>query len=257
MPEEAEVPPISSLTLTFFTRVVRRYFRRHFRSVMGQGLENLQGIDGPLIVYMNHSSWWDPMLCILLARVLLPHRQHYAPMDAAALTRYRILRKVGLFGIDVQSTRGVVKFLRVSEAVLAGGGVLWMTPQGRFADTRERPLAFKQGLSHLIAGVPAITVLPLAVEYTFWNERLPEALLRIGAPVVIGERDTQQRITELLESALASEMLKLQEASCARDAALFNVLLQGGRGIGGFYALAERLRSFFGKKNAPDHTPRG
>jgi 1-acyl-sn-glycerol-3-phosphate acyltransferase len=256
MPAEADVPPISSLTLTFFTRVVRRYFRRHFRSVMGQGLENLQRIDGPLIVYMNHSSWWDPMLCILLARMLLPHRRHYAPMDAAALARYRILRKVGLFGVDAHSTRGVAKFLRVSQAVLAGDGVLWLTPQGRFADTREKPLAFMPGLGHLIARMPTVTLLPLAIEYTFWNERLPEALLRFGAPVARSEGDRSQRITELLEPALASEMLKLQEASCARDAAAFRVLLQGGRGTGGFYALAEHLRSFFGGKTSRDHSPR-
>ena len=80
-----DLPPINRPLLFFFRRVVRRYFRRHFRSVMLQGREHLEGCSGPLIVYGNHSSWWDPMIVILLASELMPRARHYAPIDASAL----------------------------------------------------------------------------------------------------------------------------------------------------------------------------
>ena len=177
-----ELPTISGFTLRFFRRIVRGYFRRHFRAVSVQEAERLASVSGPLIVYANHSSWWDPMVSILLAAVLLPGRKHYAPMDAEALKRYPILRKLGIFPVEMSSARGAAQFLRTSEAILAAGGVLWITPQGRFADVREE-LVFKPGLGALAARVPDVTLVPLAIEYVFWDERLPETLLRVGEPL--------------------------------------------------------------------------
>jgi 1-acyl-sn-glycerol-3-phosphate acyltransferase len=256
MATASEAPPISSWTLRFFTHVVRRYFRKHFRSVLVQHGQRLQHTKGPLIVYLNHSSWWDPMVGVLLARTLLPERNHYAPMDAAELKRYAILRKVGLFPVETGTARGAAQFLHGSQRVLRDGGVLWVTPQGRFADVRESPLAFKEGLAALIVRMGGATVVPLAIEYTFWDERLPEVLVRFGEPAYLEACGTAE-LTHKLEAALAAEMLELQKSSLARDSRMFEVLLTGGRGTGGFYSIGMRLRAIFaGKKDDLDHTAR-
>ena len=63
---QGKVPPISDVTLRFFTRIVRSYFRRHFRAVLIQNAKTLQEVKGPLIVYANHASWWDPMVSVNL-----------------------------------------------------------------------------------------------------------------------------------------------------------------------------------------------
>ncbi len=251
------LPVISDVTLRFFTRIVQSYFRRHFRAVLAQHAERLRETTGPLIVYANHASWWDPMVSVLLAQTLLPGRKHYAPMDAAPLARYPVLRKIGIFPVELATARGAVQFLRTSEAVLKSGGVLWVTPQGRFADVRERPLAFKAGLAALVARVPGTAVLPLAIEYTFWNERLPETLLHFAAAVVVDPGAPTEEVTRQLESALQTAMNALREASMARDPLLFDVLLEGGRGTGGFYALGRRVRALFGGKGfQEDHSAR-
>jgi 1-acyl-sn-glycerol-3-phosphate acyltransferase len=251
------VPEISDVTLRFFTRIVRSYFRRHFRAVLVQHAERLRDATGPLIVYANHSSWWDPMVSILLAQTLLPERKHYAPMDAVPLARYPILRKLGIFPVELATARGAVQFLRTSEAVLASGGVLWVTPQGRFADARERPLAFKDGLAALVARVPEVTVLPLAIEYTFWNERLPETLMHFAPVLHVGPDVSTEITTRELEEALDAAMNVLRDASMARDPLAFEVLLEGSRGTGGFYALGKRLRALFsGKGFQEDHSAR-
>jgi 1-acyl-sn-glycerol-3-phosphate acyltransferase len=251
-----EVPRISAVTLRFFRGIVRRYFRRHFRSVMVQHEERLAEVEGPLIVFANHSSWWDPMVLVLLAQHLLPQRNHYAPMDALALQRYPILRKIGIFPVEMASARGAAQFLRTSQSILAAGGVLWITPQGRFADPRAQPLGFKPGLGALAARTQA-TLVPLAIEYTFWDERLPETLLHLGEPMRIAAGMSHEEATARLETALAASMQALSVDAIARDAGAFRVLLRGGRGSGGVYGLARRVRSAFsGKRAQIDHTQR-
>jgi 1-acyl-sn-glycerol-3-phosphate acyltransferase len=252
MPQTRELPTISSFTLRFFRRIVRGYFRRHFRAVSVQHAERLADARGPLIVYANHSSWWDPMVSILLAGALLPERKHYAPMDAEALKKYPILRKLGIFPVEISSARGAAQFLRTSEAILAAGGVLWITPQGRFADVREA-LVFKPGLGALAARVPEATLIPLAIEYVFWDERLPETLLRVGEPL----RVSAEGASEQLEAALAVVMVELKAAVIARDPKAFTSLLSGGRGTGGLYGVGRRLRAWVTRKPiALDHTKR-
>lgn len=260
MPAEVtgrEVPPISTVTLRFFRRVVRTYFGRHFRAVMVQHGERFAEASGPLIVYANHSSWWDPMVSILLADILLPGRKHYAPMDASALARYPILRKLGIFPVEMATARGAAQFLRTSKAILASGGVVWITPQGRFADSREPRLAFKPGLAALAVRTPGAALLPLAIEYAFWDERLPETLLRFGEPVRVDSATSTEAATLCLEAALAAEMRMLKGASMARDAGAFRVLVSGSRGAGSFYGLGRRMRSWFSQTPfEPDHTVR-
>ncbi len=252
-----QVPPISDFTLRFFRRIVRSYFGRHFRAVLIQNANHLRGQNGPLIVYANHTSWWDPMVSVLLAGVLQPCRRHYAPMDAAPLARYPILRRLGIFPVEPATARGAVQFLRTSEAILKSGGVVWITPQGRFADNRERPLAFKAGLAALALRVPQATILPLAIEYTFWNERLPETLLHFSKPLALDPTLTTEQATQHLETALEAAMNTLRAASIARDPLAFDVLLEGRRGTGGFYALGRRLRALFtGKGFQEDHSAR-
>ena len=257
MPLEIPVPTISPLTLRFFRRVVHRYFRRHFRAVMAQNSQRLRDVRGPLIVYGNHSSWWDPMLIVLLGEILLPHRKHYAPIDAEALKKYPILSKLGIFPVEMASPRGAAQFLRTAEAVLRDNGVLWLTPQGRFADPREFPLAFRPGLAVLALRMPEVPLLPLAVEYTFWDERLPETLLHFGELLELSPKMAPSEATYTLEGALSTAMYDLQRAAVARDPSAFTTLFRGERGTGGAYGLIRQARALFqGRRVELDHTRR-
>lgn len=257
MPPEHQVPPISNLTLRFFRHIVRRYFRRHFRAVLAQHPDRLSQTQGPLIVYGNHSSWWDPMLIVLLGEQLLPQRNHYAPIAAEALKKYPILRKLGIFPVEMSSARGAAQFLRTAEAILRSGGVLWLTPQGRFADPREFPLAFKPGLAALALRLPDVPLIPLAVEYTFWDERLPETLMHMGASLKLASPMSTAEATQVLESALSDCMYALQQSAVKRDPSAFTPILSGGRGTGGAYAVIRRIQAIIkGRRLDPDHSRR-
>lgn len=254
------VPAISKPMLRFFRRIVRGYFRRHFHAVRIAHAERFRDIDGPLIVYANHSSWWDPMVSVLLAAELMPERRHYAPMDAAALDKYSILKRLGIFPVEMKSARGAVQFLRTGEAILKSGGALWVTPQGRFCDPRERPLEFKPGMAALAARVAdscgSCALLPLAIEYTFWDERLPETLLYFAEPVRAVAGESAETIQERAVDALREAMEEIQRRAIARSLAGFAVLSRGSLGTGGFYAWGQRAKAFLTRRPyVAEHTP--
>ena len=97
----------------------------------------------PPVIYVNHASWWDPLVLLLLTHQLYPGRKFFAPMDAKALERYGFFRRIGCFGVELGSLRGAKQFLGASLAALGlPDGGLCVTPQGRFADVRERPVRF-------------------------------------------------------------------------------------------------------------------
>ncbi len=239
-----EIPAISRPLLALFRYIVGRYFRRHFHSVRLSGASRLSSVSGPLIIYANHCSWWDPMIAYFLAAKLLPHRKHYAPMDAAALTHYGVLRRLGVFPVEMHTPRGAAQFLRTGRAVLRSDAVLWVTPQGQFADPRERPLLFKPGLAALAARLGQCTLVPLAIEYTFWNERFPEALLLMGDPIHVSGKSANSLEPKLI-AALEGSMEALKAMVVNRDPASFERTLSfRAAGTGGIYAIAQRLRAF-------------
>ena len=133
--------------------------------------------------------------------------------------------------------------------------MLWVTPQGRFADPRERPLTFKPGLAALAARVQGgCTVVPLAVEYPFWDERLPETLLHFGEPMRF-DGECAEVIEAALKTALEAAMETLAAKAVARDAAAFELLQSGTVGTGGFYQVGQRLWSRLrGREFQAEHT---
>lgn len=250
-----DIPNISRPVLTFFRRIVRGYFRRHFHAVRISGavqFSSLQDAAEPLIVYANHGSWWDPMVAFFLAGNLMPGRKHYGPMDAAALERYKILQRIGIFPVEMKTVRGGVQFLRTSEAIARSGGVLWITPQGKFVDSRVRPLEFKPGLAALAVRLAEHTglcrVLPLAMEYTYWDERLPECLLRMEEAVLVRPGDTTDEVESRLIAALEKAMNQLKEMAITRDPSTFRTMARGTAGVGGFYAMGQRIRAVLLRK---------
>jgi len=129
------------------------------------------------------------------------------------------------------------------------------TALGKYrTDIRVRPVRLRAGVAHVARRLPDAVVLPVAIEYTFWNERRPEALVRFGRPVSCPEDDSVAGWTAALESALQQTMTDLAEDGMARDPARFRTLVRGADGIGGIYDLYRRLRALVtGQPFDPSH----
>lgn len=238
---------------------LRWYFYRRFHAVRLSHAGPPRGFEGrPLIIYGNHPAWWDPALYILLATLLFPGRRGYGPMDAKALGNYGVFERMGVFGIALDTPRGAARFLSTSLRILSNpASVLWITAEGEFADPRRRPLQLRPGLAHLARRVPGAVIIPLALEYTFWNESKPEALARFGDPIDAGRNRSVAEWTDHLQAALVQTMDALAAESIQRDPTQFRRLVRGGAGVGGIYDLYRRSRALaFGQRFDPRHEQR-
>jgi 1-acyl-sn-glycerol-3-phosphate acyltransferase len=235
------VPEISSLLLGWFTWYARRYLRRHFHSLRISRSGSAPGYrDQPLVIYSNHASWWDPLVCLVLKAHRFPERHAFTPIAAAALERYGILRRLGFFPVEQRSARGAVQFLRTATAILKSPkNLLAITPQSRFADVRERPVQFEGGLGLLATRVDDVVFVPFAAEYVFWEERLPEILVRFGEAVVVKNPAASDKNSAAWTELFETKMQENQDALAAevqrRSPEDFQMVLRGGAGQGGVY----------------------
>jgi 1-acyl-sn-glycerol-3-phosphate acyltransferase len=216
--------------------------------------------DTPALVLLNHPSWWDPMVCAILVGRYYRDRDSFAPIADAGLQRYPFLARLGFFGIEPHSVRGAAKFLRIAQAVLARPrGTLWITPQGHFADVRA-PIVLEAGVGHLAARLHQGVIVPLALDYAFWNESYPEAFVRFGPLIDLADPqrpDNPADWTALIQQAMQANQDRLTEHVVSRDPARFVALFDGTTGVGGVYDLWRRVKAIFtGQHFDPSHDRR-
>jgi 1-acyl-sn-glycerol-3-phosphate acyltransferase len=252
------LPRRSTWLFGWFRAYAMRYVRRHFHAVRLSREGALPTLPaGAVIVVLNHPSWWDPMIGLVLTTLMPTSRVHFAPIEAAGLAQYPFLERLGFFGVQTGTTRGSLAFLRRSQAILAhSSSVLWITAQGEFVDPRERPTRLKQGVGHLVHRLPAATILPLALEYPFWNDRCPEALARFGIPVTVstGCQSSPAAWNARIEHALQDTQDRLSEEARRRDPAAFTMILGGTAGVGGIYDFWRRAIALARRESfRPEH----
>ncbi|MEP6956931.1 MAG: lysophospholipid acyltransferase family protein [Chthoniobacterales bacterium] len=242
-------PPISPLLVRLFTRYSRGYLRRHFHRVRLLQTHTLPATFEalPVVVFLNHAAWWDPLICLLLAAEYFPGRSSFAPIDAQALRRYGFLARLGFFGVEMGSTRGAATFLQTATTILdSPARMLWVTPQGKFTDARTRPLDLQRGLAHLAGRAAPAVFLPLAIEYTFWEERTPEVLLAFGTPLFNQQhRDScgADDWAGALEQSLQDAQDALALAAQRRVPAEWQILSRGRAGTTFAYDVWRRARA--------------
>ena len=240
-------PGISKPLLNAFLCYIAWFLRRNFHAVRVSRFGRAPDVSGlPAIFCLNHPGWWDPLIALTLAYRLYPERLHYGPIEAAALGRYKFFERLGFFGIEPGTSAGAVRFLRVGESILNMSNTgLWVTAQGTFVDPRVRPTEIRGGIGHLLRRLPEVAVVPVAIEFPFWEERRPEALARFGEPLIIrdGKSLTAKQWTCRIARSLQSAQDALAEETLSRNTKAFEILLGGKEGMGGLYDVWRTLRA--------------
>ncbi|MEM0927183.1 MAG: lysophospholipid acyltransferase family protein [Planctomycetota bacterium] len=243
-----------------FHRFLRRYLRRHFHCIAVDRASrpvSETGGERPLILFANHPSWWDPLIAQYLNRTLFDNRTFYAPIDAEALEQYKVFERLGFFGVRLSSKSGAAAFLANSRDVLdRPSAALWITPEGQFSDVRDHTTPLMPGLAHLCHRSDDADVMAVALEYAFWDERLPICFASLSRPVTLSNHANWAKSdwSEFLSSQLRDAQRRLSELVVARSPEPFDDLLTGKRGTGWFYDSSRRLKSAFtGKKFRASH----
>ena len=217
----------------------------------------------PVVVVLNHPSWWDPLIAVHPDRSCPTGGRTTAPIESVGLAQYPFLARLGFFGFDTGTAAGAVRFLRTSLAILARPeSVLWITAQGEFVDARVAPDA--------CSGPGSAT----------WRSRLTDATDRPDGPrISVLERpvpggpgpvrpahrgrdrrphrsprdwtaDDRGEPSRRRSTALA------HEAMAPRSRRPFETLLGGTAGVGGVYDIWRRIRARLGGTCVPTPSTR-
>jgi chlorobactene lauroyltransferase len=190
--------------------------------------------DGPLIVYLTHSAWWDAYMLFLISYLLLPKGyQNYIMMEAKQLRAYRFFTWCGAFSID----RKIPGDAERSIAYIANRlrerpeRCLWIFPQGRITPTDRRPLVAFPGIARIATQAGGATLWPVALRYEFRGEQQPEALIYCGAPHTIAATANEADLTEEVGARLTTAADTLRDDVLGERLGSYQVLLRGRDGI--------------------------
>lgn len=233
MPDDLLIPASYSPRVTkfFARRWVRGMFRKSFHAVRvvtehRDALAELQRSDTPAIVLLSHTSWWDPLISLVLHDHHGQGREPLAPMDATQLVKFGFFKKLGIFGIQPDnpaSLQAMGEYVR-RRFEANPRATLWITPQGRFVDPRD-PIEIRPGAAALAAKTPNVRVLALAIEYAFWTDQKPEVFLRFEPCATPERRDSTTAWHREFLRAMAENNARLAEAVRSRDAGRFRPAL--------------------------------
>lgn len=158
-------------------RYVERKVRRSFRGVWVRGA--LPPSEKGLLVYLNHSSFWDGFIAHQLGK--LAGWDAYAMMEEVNLAKYPFHTRIGAFSVRRGDQQSALETLRYAKALLARPkGAVVIFPQGEIrCGAALGPLS--RGVEALAktARVPSVAI---ALRYAFFEHELPDVLVEVGEP---------------------------------------------------------------------------
>ncbi len=203
----------------WFDAVFRVYNRnllaRKFSALHCRNLQVLASNELPVIVYANHSSWWDGLVCHEIFK--RAGSDMFVMMEEKHLRRYPLVRRLGAFSVDRENARAAFGSIVYAARLLKekpGRSVL-MFPQGKILPSRARPISFESGIGRLVERVVPCRVVPLALSYEFRDGFKPEIFARIGeaGPGFDPPEDQPDALARRLSSELDAQERFLADGS--------------------------------------------
>jgi 1-acyl-sn-glycerol-3-phosphate acyltransferase len=157
--------------------------RRAFHTIAIRGLENLRQLpdDRPILLFCNHTNWWDGLIIYLLTRQM-PHKACYCMMEEKQLKHYRFFTWLGAFSVDLSSPLRSAASLRYAQRLLQKSETaIWIFPQGKLSRPAD-PVEVRPGTDYLAKNSPHALLVPVAMRYEFFREDRPNVLIEIGRP---------------------------------------------------------------------------
>jgi chlorobactene lauroyltransferase len=200
----------------------RNLLKRRFHSFRISGLDSLLGRDRllPLVIYANHSSWWDGLIAFEIS--LQTTSDSFMMMEEKQLKKLYLFRQLGAFSVVRENPRAAVKSINYAAKLLKekNSRTLWIFPQGEILGNDARPLNFHTGAARVIEKVGRVGALPLAIRYEFRGEFKPEIFVNIGESELISvdenfdakaqtknfERQLTETLDELKSGVLSGDL---------------------------------------------------
>lgn len=185
----------------------RNLLKRKFHSLQISGLDILRKKEAntPLIIYVNHSSWWDGLVAFQISNAL--KMDSFIMMEEKQLKKLNVFRKLGAFSVVRENPFEAIKSINYAAQLLKEkpARALWIFPQGEILNNDIRPIKFYKGILKIINKVGKCLVVPIALRYEFLGEYKPEIFINIGEMDTFSSnkkcevKDFEEKITLLLD----------------------------------------------------------
>jgi len=195
---------------------IGRKVRGAFRGVWARGA--LPSSEGGLLVYLNHSNFWDGFVLHQLGKAA--GWDVYAMMAEENLAKYRFHARIGAFSVRRGDRHSAVESLRYAvELTERPRAAVCVFPEGELRPGGGPPAALQRGVE-VIARRAGVRCLPVAIRYAFLEHEKPDVLLEVGTPHAAAE-------LPVFEASLRELHARVMEA---RDTTGFTCLVEGRRG---------------------------
>jgi len=167
-----------------FRQYVMWLLKHHFHAIHILGEIPDPAPKLPLILLPNHSTWWDGFFVYLLNKKLF-HRKLYLMMLEEQLAKYYFFSKLGVYGMEPKSGKGVIASLRYTVSIMREAPLtsplICVFPQGELRPSGMRPLGYKRGIEWIIEKYSkTVNLLPLAIRCEFLDDQRPEVFFLFG-----------------------------------------------------------------------------
>jgi len=206
----------SRFYILFFRFISKWLFKYRFCAAWLKQDYHPSGTDRT-VYYLNHHSWWDGLIPLLLNEYLF-HQQARALMEDKQIRKYRFFRKIGAFSIDREHSRQTISSLRYAvQSMDRPRASLFIYPEGKLTPPGT-PMEFEGGLSWLYDHLPGVDFVPVALFLHCMHTNKPELLIHVGSPVQPNRGLAKVQHTAVFQEALQSMLDELRRIAGTEEA---------------------------------------
>lgn len=207
----------SPLFIKIFRLYTRFLFKRRFSRVWLKQ-DYYPGNQSKTIYYLNHHSWWDGLIPLLLNEYRF-HQQARAMMEDKQMLEHSFFQKIGAFSINRKDKRHSVTALRYAvQSFERPNASLFIYPEGRITPAGT-PFRFESGLAWLSSKLPQMDVVPIGIHMHTIRYDKPELHLQVGTPVQTDPLLSTEEQNRHFEQALESILTNLRQKAGFDDSA--------------------------------------
>ncbi|TVQ03794.1 MAG: hypothetical protein EA359_08420 [Balneolaceae bacterium] len=171
------------------------------------------------IYYLNHTSWWDGLVPLLLNQKVFRQNAR-AMMEDKQMHRHSFFKKIGAFSVNLENPKSVITSLRFAvESMSRPGASLFIYPEGKIVPFTIAKPDFKKGLAWIVSKCPDADVVPVGILIHTAVSDKPEMYINIGEPVNVNHSPELSELNNLLETELKKVLTDLHKTAYKKSTA--------------------------------------
>jgi len=198
-----------------FIKLFRWYtwllFKRRFKNVWLKQ-EYSPCSECKTIYFLNHHSWWDGLIPLLLNEFRF-HQQARAIMEDKQMREYSLFQKIGAFSINREDPRKAITSLRYAvKSFERPHSSLFIYPEGSITHAGST-MDFEGGLAWLSDKLPDVDIVPIAIYMHTIRHDKPELHLHVGRHLHLDDELSSKERTTYFENTLDRMLSKLRQTA--------------------------------------------